>query len=151
MSKVRPTFDDIFMESAVLISKRSTCNRRAVGAVAAIDNHIIAEGYNGAPRGTSHCTDIGECLREKLNVPSGHEQQICRGTHAEQNVICECARRGIKLDGATLYITDSPCSICTKLIINSGIRRIIYKNKYPDDLAFQLLEEAGIEISQHKD
>lgn len=142
----RPSWDEYFMGMAKLTSQRSTCLRRKVGAVIVKDKHIIATGYNGAPRGLSHCAELGGCLREELNVPSGQRHELCRALHAEQNAIIQAATLGQSIEGASIYITHQPCSICSKMIINAGIDRIIVDEGYPDELATNLLEEAGIKV-----
>lgn len=142
----RPSWDEYFMGMAKLTSQRSTCLRRKVGAVIVKDKHIIATGYNGAPRGLSHCAELGGCLREELNVPSGQRHELCRALHAEQNAIIQAATLGQSIEGASIYITHQPCSICSKMIINAGIDRIVVDEGYPDELATNLLEEAGIKV-----
>ena len=146
----RPAWEEYFMEIAVLVSKRSTCRRRHVGAVLVKDKRILATGYNGAPSGLRHCLDIG-CLREDLDIPSGERHELCRGLHAEQNVIIQAAYHGVRIRGATLYCTNLPCSICTKMIINAGIVEILYLDGYADTMTKDMLEEAdipAIKISQ---
>ncbi|MEA1939841.1 MAG: cytidine/deoxycytidylate deaminase family protein [Candidatus Caldatribacteriota bacterium] len=140
----RPSWDEYFMEITELVSKRSTCLRRKVGAVIVKDKRILTTGYNGAPRGLSHCLEIG-CLREKRNIKSGERQELCRGLHAEQNAIVQAALCGVSIAGSTLYCTNQPCITCAKMIINSDIKKIIYKEKYPDRLAREMLKEAGVE------
>ncbi|MBR5129359.1 MAG: cytidine/deoxycytidylate deaminase family protein [Firmicutes bacterium] len=144
----RPTWDEYFMEMAELTAKRSTCMRRSVGAVIVKDRHAIATGYNGAPRGIAHCEDRGGCIRQQLNVPSGQRHEICMALHAEQNAIIQAAAMGHSIEGGTIYITHQPCAICAKMIINSGITRIVIKEGYPDELAASILEEAGLKIEQ---
>lgn len=143
---MRPTWDEYFMEIANLVQTRSTCMRRQVGAVIVQDKRILSTGYNGAPRGCSHCTDIG-CLRQKLNVPSGERHELCRALHAEQNAIAQAAEHGISVQGATIYVTAQPCSMCAKILINAGIAHIIYQGEYPDKLSLELLNEAGIKLT----
>ena len=147
----RPTWDEYFMEMAELTAKRSTCLRRQVGAVIVQNKHIIATGYNGAPRGLAHCAELGGCLREKLGVPSGERHELCRALHAEQNAIIQAATLGHSIEGASIYITHQPCSICAKMIINAGIDKIVVKEGYPDELAVSLLEEAGKRIITMKE
>ena len=132
------------MKITHLVAERSTCMRRRVGATIVKDKQIISTGYNGAPKGLSHCLEVG-CLREQMNVPSGERHELCRGAHAEQNAIIQAAGNGTSMEVATMYCTDSPCSTCTKMIINSGIRRLVLGKKYPDELGEQLIREAGIE------
>jgi len=150
MSKFRkrPDLDEYFMEIAQVVSKRSTCLRRKVGAVVVKDKRILTTGYNGAPSGLPHCLDVG-CLREQLNVPSGERQELCRGVHAEQNAIVQAALHGICLAGGTLYTTHQPCITCAKIIINAGIKRVVYGKEYPDKRGLELLREAGIELKYH--
>lgn len=128
-----------FMRMAQLAAERSTCIRRQVGAVAVRDNHVLATGYNGAPKGQTHCIDQG-CLREELNIPSGERHEICRGVHAEQNIICQAALHGVSLEGAIIYCTTQPCSICARLIVNSGIQKVIYLEGYPDEMTIGILK-----------
>ena len=122
------------MEMAELARQRSTCLRRGVGAVIVKDNRVIATGYNGVPKGIRHCEETG-CLRQQLNVPSGKMHELCRGLHAEQNAIIPAACMGRSIEGGTLYCTTQPCVICTKMIINAGIKRVVIKESYPDELA----------------
>jgi len=142
----RPDLDSYFMKMAELVSTRSTCLRRQVGAVIVQDKHIVATGYNGAPRGIMHCDERGECLRQKLGVPSGERHELCMALHAEQNAIIQAATSGQTIEGATIYITHQPCIICAKMIINAGIRRIVVKEGYPDQLSVDMLAEAGLKI-----
>ena len=144
MSK-RPTWDEYFMEMAELARQRSTCLRRRVGAVIVKDNRVIATGYNGVPKGIRHCEETG-CLRQQLNVPSGKMHELCRGLHAEQNAIIQAACMGSSIEGGTLYCTTQPCVICTKMIINAGIKRVVIKESYPDELAQEMAKEAGLVI-----
>lgn len=141
----RPSWDVYFMEVACLVSKRSTCLRRRVGAVLVKEKKILATGYNGAPSGIKHCIDIG-CLREKLKIPSGQRHELCRGLHAEHNVLLQAALHGISTKDSYLYITNQPCVICAKMLINAGIKEIIVSNGYPDKLAMDFLKEAKIKV-----
>lgn len=145
----RPSWDEYFMQIARLAATRSTCLRRHVGAIIVKDRYILATGYNGPPRGVQHCEELGGCLREKLNVPSGERHEICRASHAEQNAIIQSARKGISIEGGDIYVTNQPCFICAKMIINAGIKRVIIDEGYPDKLAEDILKEAGLEIIQH--
>ena len=146
LSDSRPSWDEYFMDFAVLTARRSTCLRRQVGAVIVQDRHVIATGYNGAPRGLEHCAERGGCLREELGVPSGEKHELCRALHAEQNAIIQAATLGQSVEGATIYITHQPCVICAKMIINAGIQRIVVREGYPDELAVEILKEAGLRI-----
>ena len=143
MPDTRPSWDEYFATLAKQVSTRTTCLRRAVGAVVVKDNRILATGYNGVPVGMAHCSEAG-CLREKLGVPSGERQEICRGLHAEQNAIIQAAKYGINISGAKCYITTQPCITCAKMLINAGIIEIIYANPYPDELSLGMLDEAKI-------
>jgi dCMP deaminase len=140
----RPSWDEYFMEITHLVARRSTCLRRHVGAVLVKDRNILATGYNGAPSGVAHCLDVG-CLRERLAVQPGERHELCRGLHAEQNAIIQAAKHGTNINGSTLYCTTLPCNICSKMLINAGIARIVYEVGYPDPLAEEMIEEAGIE------
>lgn len=139
----RPSWNEYFLEIAHLVKKRATCLRRQVGAVLVKDRNILATGYNGAPSGVEHCAERG-CLREKLGIPSGERHEICRGLHAEQNAIIQAAKHGTSIEGATLYCTNQPCSICAKMLINAGVKQIVFENGYPDALAEEMLKEAGV-------
>lgn len=141
----RPSWDEYFMEMAEVAQKRSTCTRRHVGAVIVKDNRIMATGYNGVPTGTQHCEERG-CLRDQLNVPSGQRHELCRGLHAEQNAIIQAAHLGQSIAGGSIYCTNQPCVICAKMIINAGLKRIVIKEGYPDELAVEMLTEAGLTI-----
>ena len=143
----RSSWDQYFMEIAELVSSRSTCLRRQVGAVLVRDKHIISTGYNGAPRGVTHCLDMG-CLRQQLGIPSGERHEMCRGTHAEQNAIIQAALHGVSTSGATLYCTHQPCILCAKMLINAGVETIVFRGAYPDKLALELFNEAGVELIQ---
>ena len=142
----RPSWDEYFMQMAQLTAQRSTCLRRKVGAVIVKEKHIIATGYNGAPRGLKHCVELGGCLREKLKIPSGQRHELCRALHAEQNAIIQAATLGQSIEVGTIYITHQPCAICAKMIINAGLKRIVVKEGYPDDLSVEILDEAGLKI-----
>ncbi len=139
----RMPWPEYFMSIAFLVAERSTCLRRKVGAVAVKERRILATGYNGAPTNVPHCEETG-CLREKLGVPSGQRHEICRGLHAEQNVIIQAALHGVSIKDATIYCTTQPCLICTKMLINTGIHEIYYAESYPDTLAEAMLQEAGV-------
>ena len=142
---IRPSWNEYFMEIAHLVKRRATCLRRQVGAVIVKDRNILATGYNGAPSGVEHCAERG-CLREKLGIPSGERHEICRGLHAEQNAIIQAAKHGTSIEGATLYCTNQPCSTCAKMIINAGVKQIVFQDGYPDALAEEMIKEAGIEV-----
>jgi len=138
------------MSMAELASKRSTCLRRQVGAVIVRDNQILATGYNGAPKGLPNCCDLGDCLRQKMNIPSGERHELCRAVHAENNAITQCAVNGVSCKGGTIYITDSPCVMCLKQIINAGIKKIVALEIYPDKMSNEMLNICNIEFIKYK-
>ena len=144
MESIRPDLDTYFMRMTTLVSSRSTCLRHKFGAVIVRDKQVLSTGYNGAPRGLQHCLDVG-CLRDQLEIKSGTRHEVCRAVHAEQNAVIQCARHGISSKGATLYINGRPCKICSKMIINAGITRVVYTADYPDEEGIELLKEAGVE------
>ena len=146
---VRPSWDEYFLEVARLVSRRTTCLRRSVGAVLVKDKKILATGYNGAPSGLAHCIDIG-CLRQKLGIPSGERHELCRGLHAEQNALIQASLYGISVKDSALYITNQPCIICAKMLINAGIKEIIIAEGYPDGMALDFLKEAKIKVRELK-
>ncbi len=141
----RPAWDEYFLSIANLISKRSTCLRRSVGAVLVKDKRILATGYNGAPSGIKHCAEAG-CIREKFKIPSGQRHELCRGLHGEQNAFLQAALHGTSLKGASLYSTTQPCIICAKMIINAGIKEIIIEGDYPDKMSKDFLREAKVKV-----
>ena len=143
----RPSWGNYFMNITNLVAERSTCTRRAVGAVLVKEKRILSTGYNGAPTGLKHCLEVG-CLREQLGVESGKMHELCRGIHAEQNAIIQAAYHGVSVKGATIFCTNQPCSICARMIINAGIQKIYYQSGYADSLAKELLGEAGIELQR---
>ncbi len=144
----RPSWETYFMDITSLVAKRTTCLRRAVGAIIVKDKRLLSTGYNGAPSHIRHCREVG-CMREQLKVPSGQRHELCRGIHAEQNAIIQAAYHGVSIRGGTLYCTTQPCSICAKMIINAGIRKIIYASGYADPMAVDMLEEAGVALIRH--
>lgn len=144
----RPSWDEYFMQITQLVAKRSTCLRRKVGAILVRDKRILCTGYNGPPRGLAHCSEVG-CLRDKLGIPSGERQEICRGLHAEQNAIIQAALYGISIKNSILYCTHQPCITCSKMIINAGIKKVIFLGDYPDPLAREILKEAKIELIKY--
>jgi dCMP deaminase len=130
---------------AEVVSTRSTCLRRQVGSLLVRDNRILTTGYNGAPAGVAHCQETG-CLRNQLNIPSGEKQELCRGLHAEQNAVVQAALHGVDTSGATAYVTIQPCLTCMKILINAGIRKVVYRGDYPDSIAVKLAQEAKIDL-----
>jgi dCMP deaminase len=145
MINKRPDWDSYFMEIAQIVSKRSTCKRRSVGALIVKEKRILSTGYNGAPTGLKHCIEAG-CLREKLNIASGERHELCKGLHAEQNAVIQAAHHGVSISSAHIYSTHLPCSICIKMIINAGITKVFYANGYPDSLSMEIIEESGITL-----
>ncbi len=141
----RPNWDEYFLEIAEVVSKRSTCIRRHVGAVIVKDRRILTTGYNGAPSGLEHCLELG-CMRDKSGIASGTRHEFCRALHSEMNAIIQAAQHGVSTRGSTLYCTHQPCSVCARMIINAGITRIVYTGDYPDNFAMDLLNEAEIEM-----
>ena len=145
LNRKRPDWEVYFLKMARLASTRSTCVRRHVGAVLVKEKKVLATGYNGVPSGISHCADVG-CLRDEEQVPSGQRHELCRGLHAEQNAILQAAYHGVSIQGSVLFCTNFPCVICSKMLINAGIRQIFYLEGYPDSLSETLLNEAGMEL-----
>jgi len=145
----RPDVDEYFLKIASVVAERSTCRRHHVGAVAVRDKHILATGYNGAPSGLPDCLELG-CLRDELNIPSGTRHEICRGIHAEQNVIVQASLHGVSLEGSTIYCTHTPCVLCAKMLVNAKIRRFVSFGAYDDDTFKDLFTETGIEVDIKK-
>lgn len=138
------------MQITDLVATRATCLRRKVGAILVKDRRILATGYNGPPKGVPHCDELDGCLRETLDIPSGERMELSRAVHAEQNAIIQAAKMGTTIDGATLYVTNHPCFICAKMLINAGVSKIVYKAGYPDDFARKILAEAHVEVVKFK-
>jgi len=145
----RPEIDDYFLKIASVVAERSTCHRHHVGAVAVRDKHILATGYNGAPSGLKDCLELG-CLRDELNIPSGTRHEICRGIHAEQNVIIQAALHGVSLEGSTIYATHTPCNLCAKMLVNAKIKQLVSFGAYDDNAFIDLFAEADIEVDIKK-
>jgi dCMP deaminase len=143
--KTRPGIDEYFLKIASVVAERSTCRRHHVGAVAVKDKHILATGYNGAPAGLRDCLELG-CLRDELGIESGTRHEICRGIHAEQNVIIQASLHGVSLEGATIYVTHSPCVLCAKMLVNAKIKRYVTFGSYNDSAFSGLFRDAGIEV-----
>ena len=143
----RPSWDEYFLEIANIVAKRSTCLRRSVGAVIIKDKRILTTGYNGPPSGLKHCDEVG-CIRDQMKIPHGERHELCRGLHAEQNAIIQASLHGVSIKGSSIYCTHQPCIICTKMIINAGIKKVIFIHGYPDELSIQFLKEAGVEIQK---
>lgn len=146
-------WDKRFMQMAELVGSWSSCfqQNRHVGAIVVKDKRILTTGYNGAPSGIITCVERGECIRRKENIPSGTRQEYCYAVHAEQNAIIQAARLGVSLNGATMYCTHQPCVICARMIINSGITKLIYKDGYPDEFAMRLFNEAGLMVEKYEE
>ena len=145
----RPDIDEYFLKIASVVAERSTCRRHHVGAVAVRDKHILATGYNGAPSGLKDCLELG-CLRDESGIPSGTRQEICRGIHAEQNVIIQASLNGVSLEGNTIYATHTPCVLCAKMLVNAKIKRYVSFGKYDDNAFIGLFKEARIEVDMKK-
>ena len=145
----RPDNDTYFMEMAHLISTRSTCVRRRVGAVIVKDKRVLTTGYNGSPKGTMHCEELG-CLRVQKNIPSGTMHELCRGVHAEQNAVIQAAYFGISIAGGTIYTTTYPCSMCSKILINAGIKELVYADSYSDEMSQKLFNETSIAVRKYE-
>jgi dCMP deaminase len=145
----RPETDEYFLKIASVVAERSTCRRHHMGAIAVRDKHILATGYNGAASGLKDCLELG-CLRDEMNIPSGERQEICRGIHAEQNVIIQAALHGVSLEGSTIYCTHTPCVLCAKMLVNAKIKRFVSSGRYSDDAFIDLFQEAGIEVDIKK-
>ena len=146
---VRPNIDEYFLKIATVVAERSTCRRHHVGAVAVRDKHILATGYNGAASGLKDCLELG-CLRDELNIKSGTRQEVCRGIHAEQNVIIQASLHGVSLEGGTIYCTHSPCILCAKMLVNAKIKRFVTFGSYSDDSFKELFKEAGVKFERRK-
>ena len=145
----RPDSDEYFLKAASVVAERATCRRHNVGAVAVGYKHILATGYNGAPSGIKDCFELG-CLRDELKIPSGIRHEICRGVHAEQNVIIQASLHGVSLERSTIYATHTPCNLCAKMLVNAKIKRFVSFGKYNDDSFIDLFQEAGIEVDTKK-
>ena len=143
-------WDKRFMEMAKLVSTWASCYKsdRKIGAVIVLGKRVMTTGYNGAPAGVRTCVERGECLREKLGIASGTRHETCYAVHAEQNAIIQAARLGVSIDGGTLYCTHQPCILCAKMIVNSGIRRVVYEQGYPDEFSRQILSEGGVSVER---
>ncbi len=141
----RPDIDQYFLKIALVVGERSTCRRHHMGAVAVRDKHILTTGFNGAASGLKDCLELG-CLRDEMGIPSGQRHEICRGIHAEQNVIIQAALHGVSLEGSTIYCTHTPCILCAKMLVNARIKRFVSFNKYSEDAFIKLFDEAGIKF-----
>lgn len=148
MEDKRINFDDLFMSIVELLEKRTTCIRKSVGAILVKDNIILSTGYNGSPSKLEHCINIG-CLREKLKIPSGQRIEICRAVHAEMNALVQCGLKQTNTKDSVLYCSYSPCVTCAKLLIQAGTKKIVYRDVYNDELAFEILREANIELVKY--
>src|SRR5512137_1357925 len=144
----RPDNDTYFMRMAELVATRSTCLRRHVGAVVVKEKRVLTTGYNGAPRGLKHCAEVG-CVRQQTNVESGTRHELCRGVHAEQNAVIQAAYFGVSIKDSTIYTTNFPCVMCTKILVNAGITEIVYKDEYVDPLSREILDESGVRVRQY--
>jgi dCMP deaminase len=142
---IRPDIDEYFLKIASVVAERSTCRRHHVGAVAVKDKHILATGYNGAPAGLKDCLELG-CLRDEMKIPSGTRHEICRGIHAEQNAIIQASLHGVSLEGATVYVTHTPCILCAKMLVNARIKRFVTFGEYADNSFTELFNGAGVKF-----
>jgi len=142
----RPSWEDYFLDMLPKVAARSTCLRHKLGAIITVDNQIVTTGYNGAPKGLKHCDELGGCLRDKENIPSGTQQERCRAVHAEENAILQAAVRGLSIAGGVLYTTMQPCVMCARKIINAGILAVYYQVEYPDKAGIKMLNEATIPV-----
>jgi dCMP deaminase len=145
----RPDTDQYFLKIASVVAERSTCRRHHVGAVAVRDKHILATGYNGAASGLKDCLELG-CLRDEKQIPSGTRHEVCRGIHAEQNVIIQASLHGVSLEGSTIYCTHTPCILCAKMLVNAKIARYVSFGEYNDNQFVALFGEAGILVDIKK-
>jgi dCMP deaminase len=146
---IRPDIDEYFLKIASVVAERSTCRRHHIGAVAVKNKHILSTGYNGAAAGLKDCLELG-CLRDEMKIPSGTRHEICRGIHAEQNAIIQASLHGVSLEGATVYVTHTPCILCAKMLVNAKIKRFVTFGKYADNSFTELFNEAGIEFEVRK-
>ena len=150
MKKItRLSFDEYCLKIASVVAERSTCRRHHMGAIAVKDKHILATGYNGAPSGLKDCLELG-CLRDEQGIPSGERTEICRGIHAEQNVIIQGSLHGVSLEGSTIYCTHTPCVLCAKMLANAKIKRFVSFGRYSDNTFEELFRDAGIEVDIKK-
>jgi len=150
MKKItRLSFDEYCLKIASVVAERSTCRRHHMGAIAVRDKHILATGFNGAPSGLKDCLELG-CLRDEQGIPSGERQEICRGIHAEQNVIIQASLHGVSLEGSTIYCTHTPCVLCAKMLVNAKIKRFVSFGRYSDNSFVDLFRDAGIEVDIKK-
>jgi len=144
MTSNRLSWDQYFMEICRVVAQRSTCPRAAVGAVIVLDRTILATGYNGAPAGLPHCTEVG-CLVTASTAPDGSTEENCfRTIHAEINAIAQAAKNGVSIRGSDIYVTHSPCIHCLKVIVNTGIRRVCYERPYKLERVEELVAQSGI-------
>ena len=143
MNKVKD--DSYYMNYALELSTTANCAKGKVGAVIVRDNKIIAKGVNSVPNGIKPCTEE-TCLRKRLCLKSGENQELCFVVHAEQNALIDALNNKVDVKNSTLYVTKQPCIICAKMLINAGIKKIVYLKAYPDKYSEGLLKEANIEI-----
>lgn len=148
----RPCWDDYFMEMADLVSRRSTCLRKQVGAVIVRGKRVIATGYNGiCIPGATHCVDTGICERDQLGVQSGTMYEVGRCTHGEASAIFQCAKFGISTEGTTIYVNGLVCVLCAKMIVSAGIGRAVYLKENRPENGIEFLKEAGIKLRGYPD
>lgn len=149
---IRPSWDEYFMELANAAAKRATCDRGRSGCVIVKDKQILVTGYVGAPTGLPHCDEVGHLFKKTIHEDGNETMHCVRTVHAEQNAICQAAKRGIALEGATLYCRMTPCRVCAMLIINCGIKRVVCEKKYHAGVeSEEMFNQAGIEIEFFED
>ena len=146
-------WDKRFIDMTELVGSWTSCfqDNRQVGAIIVRDRRIVTTGYNGAPAGVKSCREKGYCMRRQLGIPSGTQLERCWAIHAEQNALIQAAKLGISVEGCTIYVTHRPCSICARLIVNAGIKRVVYKHYYPDEFTEQIFKEAGMLEEQYEE
>ncbi len=145
---MRPDWDEYFMKIAHAVKERSSCIRRQVGAIIVKEKQIVSTGYNGTPRGVKNCNEGGceRCASSAQSNPSGTNLDKCACSHAEENAVVQAAFHGIATNGSVMYTTNSPCTLCAKIIINAGVKKIVFGGDYPDELGLKLLKEANVEL-----
>lgn len=143
----RPTWDEYFLEVMHALQKRATCDRGKCACVIVKDNQILCTGYVGAPAGLPHCDDVGHLIRASVEVDGKLHDHCIRTVHAEQNAICQAAKRGVAIDGATIYVGMTPCRTCAMLLISCGIKKVIAERKYhAGQESEEMFAQAGVEL-----
>ena len=144
---VRPSWDEYFMKLAALVGERSTCLRHNIGAIIVKDKRVITTGYNGSAKGMPNCVEVG-CLKDELGIKTGTGHETCRAVHAEMNAIIQGASHGISVEGTTIYCTHTPCTLCARMIVNAGIKRVVSYRDYSDEGARKFLEKANVVLDK---